>query len=44
MSKYYLKNRDKWRKGGIYYYYKPYKKPVSGHLQVRRGSFTINFD
>tara|TARA_R100001460_G_scaffold56917_2_gene96668 strand:- start:123 stop:254 length:132 start_codon:yes stop_codon:yes gene_type:complete len=43
MSKYYLKNRDKWRKGGKYYYYKPYK-PVSGHLKVRRGIFTINFD
>ncbi len=42
MSKYYLKNRDKWKRGGCYYYYKP--KINSGHLQVRRGSFTINFD
>lgn len=42
MSKYYLKNRNMWRKGGKYYYYKP--KINSGHLQVKRGTFTINFD
>tara|TARA_Y100000592_G_scaffold23608_1_gene36680 strand:+ start:729 stop:857 length:129 start_codon:yes stop_codon:yes gene_type:complete len=42
MSKYYLKNRDKWRRGGCYYYYKP--KINSGHLQVKRGTFLIEFN
>ena len=42
MSEYYRKNREKWKKGGCYYRYKP--KASSGKLTVNRGVFIINFD
>jgi len=41
-DKYYLKNIEKWRKGGKYYYYKP--KESSGELKVKTGLFIVSFD
>ena len=42
MSEYYKKNRDLWKKGGKYYYYKP--RTSSGKLTIKTGVFIINFD
>ncbi len=39
---YYLLNKHRWQKGGIYYKYKP--KISEGHLQVNHGQFLIYFD
>lgn len=41
-DKYYLKNIEKWKKGGKYYYYKP--KESSGELTIKKGIFIVSFD
>jgi hypothetical protein len=42
---YYLKNKDKWKKGGKYYNYTPKHDRVSDiKLEVRHGKFIISFD
>ena len=42
MTEYYKKNRDLWKKGGKYYYYRP--KASTGKLTIKTGVFIINFD
>ena len=42
MSENYKKNKDHWKKGGKYYYYKA--KVDTGKLTIKRGVFIINFD
>ena len=42
MSEYYKKNRDLWKPGGKYYYYKA--KTSTGKLTVKRGTFIIDFN
>jgi hypothetical protein len=42
MTEYYKKNKDQWKKGGKYYYYKP--KVSTGELIVKTGLFIIKFD
>jgi len=37
MSKYYLKHRDKWKRGGRYYRYRP--KKHDSYLIINRGTF-----
>tara|TARA_R110000803_G_scaffold87313_2_gene153915 strand:+ start:401 stop:532 length:132 start_codon:yes stop_codon:yes gene_type:complete len=39
---YYKKNKDKWKKGGKYYYYKP--KESTGKLTIKKGLFVVRFD
>jgi len=42
---YYLKNKDRWKKGGKYYKYKP--RTFGGSdikLEVKHGKFIISFD
>ena len=39
---YYKKNKDNWKKGGKYYYYKP--KEITGELSVKTGTFILSFD
>lgn len=41
-NKYYLKNIDKWKKGGKYYYYKP--KVYVGEVTIKKGLFIVSFD
>lgn len=42
---YYLNNKDKWKKGGKYYNYKPKADRYSDiKLEVNRGRFIISFD
>ena len=41
MKEYYKKNRELWKKGGKYYYYKP--KVNSYELIIKKGKFIINF-
>ena len=42
---YYLNNKDKWRKGGKYYNYKPKADRYSDiKLEVKKGIFIISFD
>ena len=35
-DKYYLKNIEKWKKGGKYYYYKPKESPA-GEITIKKG-------
>jgi len=39
---YYLKNKDRWKKGGKYYRYKPRTNDIK--LEVKHGKFIISFD
>jgi hypothetical protein len=39
---YYKKNKNLWKKGGKYYYYKP--KEFIGQLTIRRGRFLVYFE
>tara|TARA_R110002153_G_C12952134_1_gene458804 strand:- start:254 stop:442 length:189 start_codon:yes stop_codon:yes gene_type:complete len=39
---YYKKNKENWKKGGKYYYYKP--KESTGELTIKTGIFIISFD
>lgn len=41
-KEYYRKNKDEWKKGGKYYYYKP--KETGGKLTISRGKFLLSFD
>lgn len=42
---YYLKNKERWRKGGKYYNYTPKADRYSGiKLEVNHGRFIISFD
>jgi len=41
-EKYYLKNIEKWKKGGKYYYYKP--KQFTGEITIKKGKFIVFFD
>ena len=42
---YYLDNKDKWRKGGKYYYYKPKSERYDYvKLEVKTGKFVLRFD
>lgn len=45
MVSYYLKNKHKWRKGGIYYKYKPVNdRPTKILFTITQGKFIILFD
>lgn len=42
---YYLKNKDKWKRGGKYYHYTPKRDRYSDiKLEVKQGKFIISFD
>jgi len=42
MGEYYNKNKQEWKKGGKYYYYKP--KEHTYELTIKRGVFVLEFD
>jgi len=42
MRDYYKKNKAKYRKGGVYYYYKPKMNPPFV-VTIKRGTFVIDF-
>ena len=42
MREYYRKNKNEWKKGGKYYYYKPKVHPYQ--LIIKRGNFIVRFD
>tara|TARA_Y100000401_G_C8152987_1_gene140512 strand:- start:249 stop:380 length:132 start_codon:yes stop_codon:yes gene_type:complete len=41
-KEYYRKNKEEWKKGGKYYYYKP--KVITGKLTIARGKFVLSFN
>ena len=43
--KYYIENKDRWRKGGKYYnYVAKLDRPSASKLEVKHGRFIISFD
>tara|TARA_R100000278_G_C5469354_1_gene163887 strand:+ start:320 stop:478 length:159 start_codon:yes stop_codon:yes gene_type:complete len=43
--KYYLENKDRWKKGGKYYtYVAKLDRPSDSKLEVKHGRFIISFD
>ena len=43
--KYYLENKEKWRKGGKYYYYKTIEdRSAKIPIVIKKGKFIISFD
>ena len=40
---YYRKHKDKYKKGGKYYTYKPKDTSISGDIKIERGVFIVSF-